>query len=258
MNLRLEIAYDGTLFRGYARQPDVRTVQGELEEALRRTLGSDVETSVAGRTDAGVHAAGQVVGVEIDEPGDLEKLRASLDVLCGPEIAVNRVLEAPDDWHPRFSARSRTYIYALHLADVQSPELARTTWLQTGDLEVERMNEAAGHLLGPHDFRSFGRIPDPEATPIRNLYELRCLRSGSLIRIRARANAFIQQMVRSLVGTLVDVGRGKTEPDEIPQIIAACDRAAAGPVAPPQGLCLVSVEYDDGWSIPATGGVSWA
>lgn len=257
MNLRLEIAYDGTMFRGYARQPDVRTIQGELEDALRRVVGTEVETAVAGRTDAGVHALGQVVGAEIAEPGDLERLRTSLNAACGPEIAVNRILEESDDWHPRFNARSRTYIYALHLGQFQEPALARTTWLQTPTLDVERMNEAAGHLLGSHDFRSFGRLPDPEATPIRNLYELRCMRDGTLIRIRARANAFIQQMVRSLVGTLVEVGRGRMEPDEMPGVIAARDRAAAGPVAPPQGLCLVSVEYDREWSVPRADGLIW-
>jgi tRNA pseudouridine38-40 synthase len=111
------------------------------------------------------------------------------------------------------------------------------------------MNEAAGHLAGPHDFSSFGRVPEG-ATADRLLYELRCWRDGNIIRVRARANAFIQQMVRSLVGTLVQVGEGRRSPAEMPSILEAKDRSAAGPVAPPHGLCLVSVEYDEGWSRP--------
>lgn len=253
------------MFRGYARQPEVRTVQGELEAALSEIFKSEIPTAVAGRTDAGVHALGQVVGAEIPEPGDLERLLNSLNSLCEPEILVHRVAHAPDGWHPRYSARSRTYLYALLVSEAPDPFLARTAWLQTSTLDIEAMNEAAGHMLGPKDFRSFGRVPDPApsstseqvgsaVSPIRNLYELRCLRSGPVIRIRARANAFIQQMVRSIVGTLVDVGRGKIAPDELPSIIEARDRAAAGPVAPPHGLCLVSVEYDDGWSRPPVSG----
>lgn len=226
-------------------------MQGDLEDALNRALATGFETAVAGRTDAGVHALGQVVGVDTGaEIPDLERLRASINAMCGPEIVVNRLVSADPDWHPRFSARSRTYVYAIHLSEVPDPFLARTAWLQAPPLDIEKMNEAAGHLLGPRDFRSFGRLPDPEATPIRHLYELRCLRRGALIRVKVRANAFIQQMVRSLVGTLADVGRGKIPPEAIPEILAARDRSAAGPVAPPHGLCLVSVEYDDGWSQP--------
>jgi tRNA pseudouridine38-40 synthase len=112
------------------------------------------------------------------------------------------------------------------------------------------MNEAAGHLTGPHDFLSFGRAHDPEASAERILYELRCKRDGDIIRIRARANAFIQQMVRSLVGTLIQVGEGKRSPDEMTTVLEVKDRTAAGPVAAPHGLCLVSVEYDSGWSGP--------
>lgn len=211
----------------------------------------EVTTAVAGRTDAGVHALGQVVSTA-DAPNDLDlsTLRDKLNGMLGPEIAVAGVTPAPEDFDARFSARSRCYVYALRDAEVPDPFLSRTTWQVKGRLDVEAMNEAAGHLIGEQDFRSFGRLPAPDASPVRRLYELRCTRADDLIRIRARANAFIQQMVRSLVGTLVEVGAGKRSPDQIPAVLGAHDRAAAGPVAPSKGLCLVGVEYDEGWSRP--------
>jgi tRNA pseudouridine38-40 synthase len=141
------------------------------------------------------------------------------------------------------------YVYAVLTGEVPDPFLTDTTLYHPEPLDVEAMNEAAGHLVGPHDFSSFGRVPEG-ATADRLLYELRCWRTGSIVRIRARANAFIQQMVRSLVGSLIQVGEGRRNPGEMPAILAATDRAAAGPVAPPHGLCLVSVEYDEGWSRP--------
>lgn len=249
MDLRLDIAYDGEPFRGFARQPGVRTVQGDLEEALGRVLGGEPRLDVAGRTDAGVHALGQVCGLSAaPEIEDTARLQGALNGMCGPSISIHGLTIAPGDWHARFSARSRTYVYALLESEVPDPFLARTSWMQPRPLDVEAMNEAAGHLLGERDFSSFGRLPDDEASAIRNLYELRCIRRHRIVRIRARANAFIHQMVRSLVGTLVQVGEGRRSPDELPQILDARDRAAAGPVAPPHGLCLVAVEYDDGWS----------
>ena len=251
MNLRLDLAYDGSHFRGYARQPNLRTVQGDLEEALGQILKVNVETNVAGRTDAGVHALGQVVNApDVADGTDLLRLRDALNGMLGPQVSVWDVTREADDFHARFSARSRTYVYAILQATVPDPFLAGTSLFHPTGLDVAGMNEAAGHLVGPHDFSSFGRVPDPDATAERNLFELRCRRDGPLVRIRARANAFIQQMVRSLVGTLVQVGEGRLEPDRVPEILSSRDRSAAGPVAPPHGLCLVSVEYDDGWKRP--------
>lgn len=214
-------------------------------------MGVPIELDVAGRTDAGVHALGQVCGAA-DAPAvdDLKGLQRSLNALCTPSISLHGLSIAPAGWHARFSARSRTYIYALLESEDPDPFLTRTTWHQTERLDVEAMNEAAGHLLGERDFSSFGRLSDGSASPVRDLFELRCIRRERIVRIRARANAFIQQMVRSLVGTLVQVGQGRRSPDEIPTILEARDRAAAGPVAPPHALCLVSVEYDEGWSRP--------
>ena len=198
-----------------------------------------------------MHAVGQVVSVAgVPDGTDAAKLRDSLNSICGPAIAVHACAAAPDEFNARFDARSRTYVYAIFTGAVADPWLGHTSWHHPGHLDVGAMAEAAGHLLGKRDFSSFGRVPSPDASAERTLYELACSASGEIVRVRARADAFIQQMVRSLVGTLVAAGEGKLRPDEIPAILAAADRAAAAPVAPPHGLCLVSVEYETGWSRP--------
>lgn len=251
MNLRLDVAYDGRPFHGFARQPDVRTVQGDIEAALHRVLRTEVSTAVAGRTDAGVHAVGQVMSVT-DVPGRVDPLvlRDALNANLAPHISIWSVSPAAPDFHARFSARSRTYIYAILTREVPDPFLAPTTLFHPKELDVGAMNEAAGHLVGHNDFSAFGRVAEPGASAERVLFELRCTRDGGLVRVRARANAFIQQMVRSLVGTLIHVGEGRLSAGDVPGILAGRDRAAAGPVAPPHGLCLVSVEYDDVWKAP--------
>lgn len=165
-------------------------------------------------------------------------------------MAVTRCSAAQPGFHARFSARSRTYVYAVLQGPTPDPFLARTALHHPRALDIGAMTEAAGHLVGRHDWRSFGRLPDPDAPAERTLYELRCSSDGRLLRIAARADGFIQQMVRSIVGTLLAVGAGKRPPDELPAVLGAADRAAAGPVAPPHGLCLVAVEYDEGWSVP--------
>ncbi|HYI45039.1 MAG TPA: tRNA pseudouridine(38-40) synthase TruA [Actinomycetota bacterium] len=249
MNLRLDVAYDGAPFRGFARQPDVRTVQGDLEEALSKLCGAELSTVGAGRTDAGVHALGQVVSV-FGVPDDLDpvKIRDSLNSMLHPAIAVSECRSVPEDFNARFGALSRAYVYGILQRRFSDPFLAPTVLFHPEPLDVEAMNEAAGHLVGAHDFSSFGRLPHSDAPAERVLYELRVRRDGDLIRVRARANAFLQQMVRSLVGTLIQVGEGRRSPEEMPQVLEARDRSAAGPVVVPQGLCLVSVEYPDGWS----------
>lgn len=214
-------------------------------------LGVTPALTVAGRTDAGVHAIGQVVSAAgVPDDADPAKLQDSLNGMCGPAIAVHGCRRVPDEFNARFDARSRTYVYALHTGAVADPWWSRTSWHRPGPLDLDAMNEAAGHLLGRHDFSSFGRLPAPDASAERTLYELSCSASGAVVRIRARADAFVQQMVRSLVGTLVAAGEGKLAPGDVPSILDAADRSAAGPVAPPHGLCLVSVEYEDGWSRP--------
>lgn len=180
---------------------------------------------------------------------DLDRLRDALNALCGPAIAISRVSPVAESFDARFSARSRTYVYGVLVSEVPDPFLTRTTLHRPGPLDVSAMQEAAGHLVGNHDFSSFGRVP--EGGPgHRTLYELSVAQEGQILRITARANAFIQQMVRAIVGTLLFVGEGRRTPGSVPAALHARDRSAAGPVAPPHGLCLVAVEYDEGWSVP--------
>ncbi len=198
-----------------------------------------------------MHAVGQVVSAaDVPDDADPARLKESLNSICGPSIAVHACRVASDEFNARFDARSRTYVYAIFTGEVADPWLSRTTWHRPGPFDVDATTEAAGHLLGRRDFSSFGRVAAPDASAERTLYELSPTVSGAVVRVRARADSFIQQMVRSLVGTLVAVGERKMQPDDMPSVLAARDRAAAGPVAPPQGLCLVSVEYEDGWSRP--------
>jgi tRNA pseudouridine38-40 synthase len=217
---------------------------------LTRLLRHAVVTTGAGRTDAGVHALAQVVSLpDVADETDVTRLKDSLNDLCAPSIAITDIRAVPESFDARFSARSRTYVYAVLISDTPDPFLARTSLRHPGPLDLTAMREAAGHLIGSHDFRSFGRVAEG-APAERNLYELSLARQGRMLRVTVRANAFVQQMVRSLVGTLLQVGEGRRSPGSMPSVLEARDRGAAGPVAPPHGLCLVSVEYDEGWSEP--------
>jgi tRNA pseudouridine38-40 synthase len=244
--IKLVLAYDGTGFHGFARQPGTRTVEGVLGAALERLLGSFPPLSVAGRTDAGVHAAGQVVSFPADvDPG---RVARALNGMLGPEVAVLQARRAPAGFDARRSARAREYRYRLRIAEVPDPFAARYEWHRPGRYRVREMRLAAGLLEGEHDFASFCRVPKDGGSTIRRLDRLAVRPAGSVLEIRARAGGFLHQMVRSLVGTLAAVGDGKMEPEAIPGVLEARSRRAAGPVAPPHGLTLVRVVYGGGGS----------
>lgn len=249
-NYRAVLAYDGAPFRGFARQPEVPTIQGTLEEALAKILGAEVTISVAGRTDAGVHALGQVIsfspppGAAAEPLEDLEDLKRRLNSICGPAIAALEIDEAPDGFDARFSAASRTYEYAIFTREEPDPFSRHTTWHHPGPLDAAAMRKAAAFFIGEHDFSSFGRVENGRS-PVRNLESLEVAEHDHLLLLTMTANSFVQQMVRSIVGTLVAVGEDKMSPDSIPDILAAKDRSAAAPVAPPHGLFLVSVTYPE-------------
>ena len=248
--LRLDLAYDGTDFRGFARQPGKRTVQGVLEEALGRVLGTAPRVSVAGRTDAGVHAEGQVVSFEAD--GDPERVQRSLNAMMAPEVVVLRARRAPPGFDARRSATAREYRYRIRAGTVPSPFTARYEWHRPGQYEVGRMRRAARMLEGEHDFASFCRAAaGGSRSTVRTVERLAVRREGEVLVIGARAGSFLHQMVRSLVGTLLAVGEGKMEPETMTEVLEARSRGAAGPVAPPHGLTLVRVVYGQSPSRPA-------
>lgn len=238
--IRLDLAYDGAGFHGWARQAGLRTVQGSLEAALERALREPVAVVVAGRTDAGVHARGQVASFRaaVGEPGALAR---ALNGMLGPEIAVVARF-APDGFHARFSATAREYVYRLRTVPEPDPFGHRTAWHVPEPLSVPRMREAAAVLVGEHDFAAFCRRP-PSGGTVRRLERLSVRRTAVGIEITARANAFLHQMVRSLVRMLVEVGRGRVEPGSVAGILAAGDRAGTPGPAPAHGLTLERVVY---------------
>jgi tRNA pseudouridine38-40 synthase len=219
-------------------------VQGVLVEALARVLGSEPSLSVAGRTDAGVHASGQVASFGWADPVDVRRVQRALNGMLAPEVVVREARPAAEGFDARRSATGREYRYLIDSAPVPDPFTARFVWSRPGALAMGHMRQAAALLVGEHDFASFCRTPKPAgASTARHLRRLSISRRGGLMEIRAEANGFLHQMVRSLVGTLVAVGDGRRDPAEVPGIIQARQRAAAAPIAPPQGLCLVRVRY---------------
>lgn len=238
---RLDVAYDGSGFRGYARQNGLRTVQGVLEQGLATYLGVSVETSVAGRTDAGVHARGQVVSFAFEGEVDLERLRRGLTGIVGPEISIRAASVAADDFNARFSATWRRYRYLIDTDRAPDPLTRGFVWHVGRDLDVDSMRAASGAFVGEHDFSSFCRSVEGRSN-VRRLQEL-SLVEGDLLEFWVQANAFCHQMVRSIVGYLHDVGRGFSDGGLVDEVIAAGDRSRVATVAPAHGLTLWAVGY---------------
>jgi len=239
---RLDFAYDGTRFHGYARQPNVRTVQGELENALFKLTG-EVETAVAGRTDKGVHATAQVLSFVSDEMLDSERIVRSLNRQLAPEIAVSSLTVAPDGFNARFSATGRAYIYLILNRSTPDPFLASTSWHYETQLDIEVMNRGLQHLIGEHDFAAFCRRADGRST-VRRLDSAEwTARTDGILALAVAASSFCHQMVRSLVALSVEIGRGRVDPDDVPAILTSRDRHRAKGAAPPHGLTLVGVRY---------------
>lgn len=238
---RLDLSYDGSGFHGYARQPTVRTVQGELEAALARIL-EPVDTVVAGRTDAGVHARQQVVSFSTGKPVDLDRLARSLTKLLAPEIVVYAAERAPEDFSARFSATRRTYRYRVLNSPHPDPLRRATTWHVRAPLDLVAMNRAVGHLVGEHDFASFCRRREGAST-VRTVLSASWSDRSGILELEIAGTAFCHQMVRSVVAFSVEVGRGRIEPDSTPQVLRARDRNRARGAAPPHGLVLWHVDY---------------
>ncbi len=254
--VKFVVAYDGTPFRGFAPNEGVRTVLGDVAAAVATVVRAPVELTGAGRTDAGVHAWGQVVSGDLPADTDLDDLVRRLNKLAAPSIAVRSAQWVSDDFDARFSALWRHYRYDVWNAPAPNPLLAERAWFVRPPLRLWAMEAACDPLVGEHDFSSFCRRPkvaegQPERSLVRDVHSARWSpvpwsdgeRDGSLLRFEIRANAFCHQMVRSIVGTLVDVGLGKLSPGDLRGILLARDREAAGQVAPPHGLVLWEVGY---------------
>jgi len=240
--VRLTLAYDGTRFRGWAKNAGQRTIEGVLTEALGRVLGEEPRLSVAGRTDAGVHARRQVASFEAADGLDLGRLQRSINGMLAPEVVADDVRRAPDGFNARFSATAREYRYRIDTGPRPDPFEARYVWHRPGELAISSIRQGARSLLGEHDFASFCRRPQSGGT-VRRLERLAIARSGDRVDVSARANAFLHQMVRALVGTLVRVGDGELDPKDVAEILAARDRSGTPNMAPAHGLTLERVIY---------------
>lgn len=250
-NAKLIVAYDGTAFHGFAANAGVRSVMGVLSEAVALVVRAPVELTGAGRTDAGVHAWGQVVSGRLPDRTDLGDLVRRLNKLCAPDVAVRAAEWVPDGFDARFSALWRQYRYDVWNVSHPHPLLRDRAWHVAAPLDHVAIVSAAPALIGEHDFSSFCRrvkvgAGEPEKSRVRNVIALEAMPVAfepGLLRFEITANAFCHQMVRSIVGTLVDVGLGRIDATTVADILAARSRDAAGKVAPPHGLTLWKVGY---------------
>lgn len=246
----LGVAYVGTGYNGWQTQPDGRTVQDYLERALERFLASPAATICAGRTDAGVHGLGQVVHVDSAALRRTESWVRGLNTFLPDDIAVRWARPVDEGFHARFKAASRTYEYWIHNDRVRSPLYAgRTGWVWR-PCDEGAMAEAASYLLGEHDFSSFRAVECQAASPVRTIHSIRLVRKGTLIGIELRANAFLQHMVRNIVGTLIYVGVGREKPHWVKEVLEAKCRAVAAPTFDAAGLYFAGANYPDYPAIP--------
>jgi tRNA pseudouridine38-40 synthase len=242
---KLVVAYDGSGFRGFADQPDQRTVAGVLHKALRQVLHHDVDLGCAGRTDAGVHAWGQVVTFEATPGLEPDRLQASLNKMIGPEVVVRDAELVAPGFDARHSAKWRHYRYTVLNRPVPDPFLAPHSWWVPAPIEMATLRLGADPFIGEHDFSSFCRKPTSgNPSLVRRVLESRWTDLGDgVLRYDVRATSFCWQQVRAMVGTMVEVGTGRRRPGDLLPILRAGDRARAGELAPPHGLCLWEVGY---------------
>jgi len=244
-NVRLRIAYDGSRFFGWQRQAGFDSVQQALEEAFEALTGEHVVVHGSGRTDTGVHALGQVAHAHVRTLLDDERLRHALNHHLPEAVVVRRLETCRDDFHARFDARGKRYMYLVTTTRFPPPfGRAHAHWVHD-PLDFQAMRQAAALLRGRHDFSAFASSGSPRRSNVRTLRTLRFLARRERFAILAEADGFLYNMMRALAGTLLDVGRGKLSPRDVEGILASRDRRRAGPTAPPQGLYLVSVLYDE-------------
>ena len=243
-NYKLTIQYDGTRYRGWQIQDNTdQTIQGKLEGVLSRLTGQPVEVHGSGRTDAGVHALGQVANVKLPRPIEPWELLQELNRYLPSDIGVIAVEPAPERFHARLNARSKTYRYRIWNSAI--PNVLERSYLYAlpEPLDVTAMERAAADLVGTHDFRSFCGLKRFKKSTVRTITDIAITQNSAEVRLEFTGNGFLMRMVRILAGTLVEVGLGQRDADTMPAVLDAQDRAAAGPALPAQGLALVRVEY---------------
>ncbi len=252
--IALGVQYDGTAWHGYQKQEDGQTVQDQLEDALEKFARVRLGTTCAGRTDTGVHALEQVVHFDTDLQRDIHSWVRGVNTFLPPSIVVRWAHEVPadpdDQFHARFSARSRSYHYVLYNNPTRSPLLeGRAGWVFR-PLDIGPMQQAVQPLIGWHDFTAFRAAQCQAKSPVKLMHEIRIERCGDLIVFTIRANAFLHHMVRNLVGSLIYIGLGKHPPEWLGEVLAGRDRGEAAPTFMPDGLYLAKIDYDPKWALP--------
>jgi tRNA pseudouridine38-40 synthase len=253
---KLTIAYDGTDFHGWQAQSNKPTIQGEIVSVLRRITQDATVLHGAGRTDAGVHAFGQVASFRTQSPLSAAEFQRALNALLPPTIRIMKSEEVGPDFNARWSARGKTYQYRLYRGKIVPPMLWRYVLHYPFPLEEDAMRDAAARFVGIHDFASFAASTgseedDKERSTQREIYSTELARSpdNEELVFTVRGRSFLRYMVRKMVGTLLDVGRGKLQPADIDHLYELKDRSRSGPTVPPQGLCMVSVEHEEAWRL---------
>jgi tRNA pseudouridine38-40 synthase len=243
MKIRITLEYDGGNYAGWQIQAGADSIQARLEEALARIFGAAVRVHGAGRTDAGVHARGQVAAFDLPRAFAPEDLQRALNALLPPDIAILEAAAAADDFDPRRSARSRIYEYRVLNRDRRSAFEFRHSWLLPGALDLNVMAQAAEVFIGEHDFAAFRSLGSEERTTTRRIIASQWRREGDFLIYRVEATAFLRRMVRTMVAAMVETGRGRLSPKDVAGILASRDRARAPAAAPAAGLFLIAVNY---------------
>lgn len=245
-NYRIVIQYDGTRYRGWQSQNSTDdTIQGKIQAVLTKMAGEEIGLIGSGRTDAGVHAMGQVANFHLQGQYDKEEIFDYLNRYLPEDIAVSRIEEVGERFHSRYQAKSKTYLYRIHRGRVPEVFERKYVYDYQTPLAVERMRRAASLLVGTHDFKSFCGNKKMKKSTVRTIYEIRLEEAGQELRIYYTGDGFLQNMVRILTGTLIEIGDGRREPEEIAAILEAKDREAAGYTAPACGLTLFFVDYGE-------------
>jgi tRNA pseudouridine38-40 synthase len=241
--IRLTLEYEGTAYAGWQLQPNGLSVQEVVESALAQVVGEKVRLISSGRTDAGVHARGMVAHFEVGRDLPMSAYREGVNRFLPPDIAVKDAQEAPPGFHARFSARGKWYRYLISTSPVRSPLVARYSWHVRGSLDLSAMQGAAAHFRGLHDFAAFRGAGCEARTTVREIFSVDVAREEELLAIDVRGGGFLRNMVRVMVGTLVEIGLGRRPPADVPLLLQEGSRPLAGRTAPPQGLCLMEVWY---------------
>jgi tRNA pseudouridine38-40 synthase len=243
-NIKLTIQYDGSGYSGWQKQPDRKTIEAELVSAITNLLCIDsVEVNGSSRTDAGVSALGQVANVRLDTPIPTDRLAKAISQYLPKEIVVTEAVDVPDDFDAIKATKSKLYRYSIYTGKTRPVLQINQCWHRPGKLDVEAMQEAAKKFIGEKDFKSFATAADKRSSSVRTIYNCNVSQEDLWIYIDVEANGFLYNMVRNIVGTLVEIGRGRWQPDIIEKILEAKSRTAAGPIAPANGLCLMWIKY---------------